>query len=42
LSFKPASSHGEREKSIEEWREWLKSHDGKFKKRFKKGKSGKG
>jgi len=35
LNFQPASSPGEREKAIEEWREWLKAREGKFKKRFK-------
>jgi len=42
LNFKPASSQGEREKAIEEWREWLKEREGKFKKRFKKVKRLKG
>jgi len=36
LTFKPASSQVEREKSIEEWREWLRERKGKFKKRFSK------
>ena len=34
LNFQPASSRAEREKAIEEWREWLKAREGKFKKRF--------
>jgi len=34
LSFQPASSPPEREKAIQEWREWLKQHEGTFKKRF--------
>ena len=34
LNFQPASSRAEREKAIEEWREWLKATEGKFKKRF--------
>ena len=34
LNFKPASSQKEREKAIQEWREWLKAREGKFKKRF--------
>jgi len=36
LNFKPASSREEREKAIEEWREWWKEREGKFKKRFKR------
>ena len=34
LNFKPASSPGEREKAILEWRQWLKEREGTFKKRF--------
>ena len=34
LNFQPASSRAEREKAIEEWREWLQAREGKFKKRF--------
>jgi trimethylamine:corrinoid methyltransferase-like protein len=36
LSFKPAGSPEEREKAIEEWREWLKERERKFKKRLKR------
>lgn len=34
LNFKPASSREEREKAVEEWREWWKHRKGKFKKRW--------
>ena len=36
LNFQPASSPDERIKAVKEWREWLKKHEGKFKKRFGK------
>ena len=36
LNFKPASSPEERQKAIEEWRDWLKSREGKFKKRLRR------
>ena len=36
LNFKSASSRVEREKAIEEWREWLRKREGKFKKRLER------
>ena len=36
LNFKPASSPEERQAAIEEWRNWLKEREGKFKKRFRR------
>ena len=34
LNFQPASSSEAREKAVEEWREWWKQREGKFKKRW--------
>ena len=36
LNFKPASSRAERKKAIEEWRDWLREREGKFKKKLKR------
>jgi len=34
LNFKPAGPPEEREKAIDEWREWFRMREGKFKKRL--------
>jgi len=38
LNFQPASSREERAKAIQEWREWMKAREGKFKKRLNRNK----
>ncbi len=36
LNFQPASSRQTREKAIEEWRDWWREREGKFKKKWKR------